>query len=64
MYTWENEDVDVDVERERLFISRDPRGFTSPATPGAFFPYGAVHIIDVSNPRSWLMPSTGRAPDS
>ena len=52
MYIWENEDMDVDVKRERLFISRDPRGFTSPGTSGATFPYGAVHIIDVSNPRA------------
>ena len=51
MYVWENEDMDVDVKRKRLFISRDPRGFTSPATPGAAFPLGGVHIIDVSNPR-------------
>jgi hypothetical protein len=50
MYIWENEDVDVDAARKRLFISRDPRGFTTPATPGALFPYGAVHIIDVSDP--------------
>jgi hypothetical protein len=50
MYIWENEDVDVDPVRRRLFISRDPRGFTSPVTPGSVFPYGAVHIIDVSNP--------------
>lgn len=50
MYIWENEDVDLDPVRKRLFISRDPRGFTSPATSGATFPYGAVHIIDVSNP--------------
>ena len=56
MYIWENEDVDLDAERQLLFISRDPRGFTSPATPGAFFPYGAVHIIDVSNPAA---PDTG-----
>jgi hypothetical protein len=49
MYIWENEDVDLDVERKLLFISRDPRGFTSPASPGAAFPYGAVHIIDISN---------------
>jgi hypothetical protein len=47
MYIWENEDVDVDPVRQRLFISRDPRGFTSPVTPGSVFPYGAVHIIDV-----------------
>src|SRR3954453_8832873 len=44
MYIWENEDVDVDPVRKRLFVSRDPRGFTSPATPGAAFPYGAVHV--------------------
>ncbi|HEX8082758.1 MAG TPA: hypothetical protein VF529_00620 [Solirubrobacteraceae bacterium] len=50
MYVWENEDVDVDPVRKRVFISRDPRGFTSPATPGSF-PVGAVHVIDVSNPR-------------
>jgi hypothetical protein len=50
MYIWENEDVDVDPVRKRLFISRDPRGFTTPAVPGAVFPYGAVHIIDVSDP--------------
>ena len=50
MYIWENEDVDVDPVRKRLFISRDPRGFTSPASPGDVFPYGAVHIIDVSDP--------------
>jgi len=52
MYIWENEDMDVDPVRKRLFISRDPRGFTSPATPGATFPYGAVHIIDVSIPHA------------
>jgi hypothetical protein len=52
MYIWENEDMDVDRKRKRVFISRDPRGFTSPATPGATFPFGAVHIIDVSNPHA------------
>src|SRR5688500_8221753 len=50
MYIWENEDMDVDPVRKLAFISRDPRGFTSPATPGATFPFGAVHIIDVSIP--------------
>jgi hypothetical protein len=50
MYIWENEDVDVDPKRKRLFISRDPRGFTTPASPGSAFPVGAVHIIDVSDP--------------
>jgi len=54
MYIWENEDVDIDVERNLLFISRDPRGFTSPATPGAAFPYGAVHVIDVSIPHAMV----------
>jgi len=52
MYIWENEDMDLDVKRQRLFISRDPRGFTSPAAPGSAFPYGAVHIIDISDPAS------------
>src|SRR3954454_24339989 len=52
MYIWENEDVDVDPVHKRLFVSRDPRGFTSPAIPGDVFPYGAVHIIDVSDPTS------------
>jgi hypothetical protein len=52
MYIWENEDVDVDTVHKRLFISRDPRGFTSPAISGDTFPYGGVHIIDVSDPAS------------
>ncbi|HET7309983.1 MAG TPA: hypothetical protein VFJ17_01515 [Mycobacteriales bacterium] len=47
-YLWENEDVDVDAKRHLLFISRDPRGFTSPATTA--FPYGAVEVYDVSTP--------------
>jgi hypothetical protein len=47
-YIWENEDVDVDAARHLLFVSRDPRGFTSPATTD--FPYGAVEVYDVSNP--------------
>ena len=49
MYIWENEDVDVDAERHLLFLSRDPRGFTSPATSA--FPYGAIQVIDVRDPR-------------
>lgn len=48
MYIWENEDVDVDPKRELLFLSRDPRGFTSPATSA--FPYGAIQVIDVRDP--------------
>ncbi len=48
-YIWENEDVEVDARRHLLFLSRDPRGFTTPATTA--FPYGAVQVIDVSNPR-------------
>ena len=47
--TWENEDVDVDPARKRVFISRDPRNFTTPAAPGAF-PVGAVSVVDVSDP--------------
>jgi hypothetical protein len=47
-YLWENEDVDVDAKRHLLFVSRDPRGFTSPGTTE--FPYGAVEVYDVSNP--------------
>lgn len=42
-YIWENEDVSVDAKRQLLFLSRDPRGFTSPATTA--FPYGAVQVI-------------------
>jgi hypothetical protein len=52
MYIWENEDMTIDPERKLVFISRDPRGFTSPVTGGDTFPYGAVHIIDVSNPHA------------
>src|SRR4051794_47684 len=47
-YIWENEDVDVDAKRHLLFVSRDPRGFTSPATTA--FPDGAVEVYDVSTP--------------
>ncbi|MDT7570098.1 MAG: hypothetical protein QOE05_272 [Actinomycetota bacterium] len=48
MYIWENEDVQIDQKRKLLFLSRDPRGFTSPATTA--FPYGAVQVIDISVP--------------
>src|SRR3954453_5730381 len=51
MYIWENEDVDVDRKRKRLFVSRRPRVFPSPVSSGDTFPYGAVHIIDVSDPK-------------
>ncbi len=53
-YIWENEDVSVDPTRGLLFISRDPRGFTSPATPGAAFPYGMIQVIDVSLPHAMV----------
>ncbi len=53
MYIWENEDVEVDADRGLLFISRDPRGFTTPVTPGTF-PYGAIHVIDVSLPHAMV----------
>ncbi|MGI8610491.1 MAG: LVIVD repeat-containing protein [Candidatus Dormibacteria bacterium] len=49
MYIWENEHMTADPSRNLVFIARDPRGFTTPATTA--FPYGATHIIDVSNPR-------------
>src|SRR3954451_9219743 len=49
-YIWENEDMDVDPVHKRLFVSRDPRGFTSPAVPGSTFPFGALEIYDVSDP--------------
>lgn len=55
-YIWENEDVDVDPVRELLFLSRDPRGFTTPATSA--FPYGAIQVIDVSDPRRMQQKST------
>jgi hypothetical protein len=54
MYIWENEDMDVDVVHKRVFISRDPRGFTTSGTSGSTFPYGAVHIIDVSQPAAMV----------
>ena len=54
MYIWENEDVDIDKKRNLLFISRDPRGFTTPVTPGSAFPYGAVHIVSVKDPAAMI----------
>jgi len=50
MYIWENEHMTADAGRHLIFVSRDPRGFTTPLTSGGTFPYGAIHIIDVSNP--------------
>jgi hypothetical protein len=50
MYIWENEDVQLDSKRKLLIVSRDPRGFTTQATPGSTFPYGMIQVIDVSNP--------------
>ena len=45
---WENEDMDVDPVRHLVFLSRDPRLVYG--IPSGTFPYGAVHIIDVSDP--------------
>ena len=59
-YLWENEDVDVDAHRHLLFVSRDPRGFTSPATTD--FPYGAVEVYDVSNPSVFRLLSVTTLP--
>jgi hypothetical protein len=58
MYIWQNEDMDVDPVRKRVFLARDPRGFTTPASGGHVFPYGAVHIVDVSNPRLMTLAGT------
>ncbi len=52
MYIWENEHMAADPQHNLIFISRDPRGFTSPGTTA--YPYGAVHVIDVSNPRAMI----------
>jgi hypothetical protein len=52
MYIWENEAMTADPARNLIFIARDPRGFTSPLTTA--FPYGALHVIDVSNPRAMV----------
>lgn len=46
-WIWANEDVDIDRERKLLIISREP-GFL-PVGGGAA-PFGAVEIVDVSNP--------------
>lgn len=59
-YLWENEDVDVDAKRHLIFISRDPRGFTSPATTD--FPYGAVEVYDVSIPSVFRLLSVTTLP--
>ena len=47
-YIWENEHMTADPARKRVFITRDPRGYTSPATSGGTFPEGAIEIYDVS----------------
>ncbi len=49
-YIWENEDMDIDTERDLLFISRDPRGFTGIVAPAQARFFGAVEIIDYSVP--------------
>ena len=45
---WENEDVDVDVARKLVFISRDPR--PAPGLPASSLPKGMIEIVDVSDP--------------
>ena len=60
MYIWENEDVQIDQKRKLLFLSRDPRGFTSPATTA--FPYGAVQVIDISIPAAMRQVSISLLP--
>jgi hypothetical protein len=51
---WENEDVDVDVTRKLVFISRDPRPASVSAGPASTrsIPKGTIEIIDVANPRA------------
>ena len=51
-YIWENEHMQADPARHLVFIARDPRGFTTPATTA--FPYGALQVYDVSNPRAMV----------
>lgn len=51
-YIWENEHIQSDPQRHLVFVSRDPRGFTTPATTA--FPYGAIETYDVSNPRVFV----------
>jgi hypothetical protein len=50
-YIWQNEDMAIDTDRKLLFISRDPRGFTGIVAPPDLRFFGAVEIIDISNPR-------------
>jgi hypothetical protein len=56
---WENEDVDVDVARKLVFISRDPRPASVSAGPvsSATFPKGTIEVIDVANPRAMVVKS-------
>jgi hypothetical protein len=52
---WENEDMDVDVRRKLVVISRDPRMLV--ADPVKFKPTAGVQLFDASNPRL-LIPVT------
>ncbi|MEA2646385.1 MAG: hypothetical protein QOE92_1468 [Chloroflexota bacterium] len=61
-FIWENEHMTADPVRKRVFITRDPRGYTSPATSGGTFPEGAVEIYDVSNPAAMLLVGYVRLP--
>jgi len=54
MYIWENEDMDVDADRNLVFISRDPRGITGIIAPPEARLFGMVHIIDVSTPAAMV----------
>ena len=61
-YIWENEHMTADPARKRVFITRDPRGYTSPVTSGGTFPEGAVEIYDVSNPAAMVLMGYVRLP--
>lgn len=47
---WENEDVDVDPVRKRVFIARDPSAVLGVPGVRGLSPFGAVFVIDVSDP--------------
>lgn len=53
-YIWENEDMNVDEERNLLFVARDPRGFTGIVAPADARFFGAVEIFDVSIPSAMV----------
>jgi hypothetical protein len=47
---WENEDMDVDPVRKRIFIARDPSAVLGVPGVRGLSPFGAVFVVDVSDP--------------